>query len=531
MMSVKRELVRLRKLSFRMLAVLAAIVATVSLYLAQRAGLAAPFMLGPPESSGILRTIAKESKKAPLKSCAEVILNLISEKTFFHELRLPTDGTYRSRPGHWFHFSEYHVPMHAKLRRVGLLPKGKDYKTIVLRVPQSKWITDMNPMTRLYLSAAYSDGGARNILFVPPDVISKTQTGMVFDDVRLLKLSWLSSTFQSLQEKFVLNALKDCTKQQLEGLPLHLDASNIGTSNSKSNLLLGANKAPIYSWLSQPEEAESFRGSIQKLCDASHSKALQSLVELPPSFAEAQCLLHDVTDKRHAVIYQRDRTRKFIHFDEMKERIGQILGAQWTVSVIIHNDGNPPCLIVQCLTRADLLITPHGFQSMLNMFLPRKSYMIEVFPTRYYWSGYKSLGLAWDVQHAWAQSAPLTTLAYTLASFTTTDFCMQIFYCRYLARKGNVLMDETGLAQIQRVRNIIENIEETTAIELSGVIEREQCLRECGHDSKCASFSFESHNLSSSRCIFRQDLLQGESGNDQVGTGVNNKRCWSPGCK
>ena len=522
---------RLLKVSSRVLAGLATIAALVSLYSAKQSGLAARFMPETPASSGILHTISSKPKIAPLRSCAEVILNLIGEKTFFHELRLPTDGAYRSRPGHWFHFSEYHVPMHAKLRRVGLLPKGKDYKTIVLRVPQSKWITDMNPMTRLYLSAAYSDGGARNILFVPPDVISKTQTGMVFDDVRLLKLSWLSSTFQSLQEKFVLNALKDCTKQQHEGLPLHLDASNIGTSNTKSNLLLGANKAPIYSWLSQPEEAESFRGSIQKLCDASHSKALQSLVEFPPSFAEAQCLLHDVTDKRHAVIYQRDRTRKFIHFDEMKERIGQILGAQWTVSVIIHNDGNPPCLIVQCLTRADLLITPHGFQSMLNMFLPRKSYMIEVFPTRYYWSGYKSLGLAWDVQHAWAQSAPLTTLAYTLASFTTTDFCMQIFYCRYLARKGNVLMDETGLAQIQRVRNIIENIEETTAIELSGVIEREQCLRECGHDSKCASFSFESHNLSSSRCIFRQDPLQGESGNDQVGTGVNNKRCWSPGCK
>ena len=522
---------RLRKVPPRLLVILATLVALVSLYLARRAGVALLFMRGTFESSRMLHTASSETKITSAARCAEVFVNFINQKAFLHELRLPLDGAYRSRPGHWFHFSEYHIPMHAKLRKAGMLPKGEDFKTIVLRVPQSTWIKDMNPMTRLYLAAAYSDGSASNILFAPPDSISETSTGVVFEDARLSKLSWLSSSLQSPQDRFVLDALKDCTKEQQDGLRFRLDDSSVGKSIDNTTLLLGANKVPIYSWLSEPDEAESFRESIRKLCDVSNSKTIQSLAELPTSFAEAQCLLHDVSDKRQAVIYQRDRTRKFIHFDEMKERIGQILGAQWRVSVIIHNDSNPPCMIVHCLARADLLITPHGFQSMLNMFLPRSSYMVEIFPTRYYWSGYKSLGLAWDVQHAWAQSAPLTTLAYTLASLTTTDFCMQIFYCRYLARKGNVLVDETGLSQIQRVKNRIEKIEETTSIELSGVTEREQCLRECGHDSKCSSFSFQVHNLSSSRCVFQQDPLQGENSDDQVGTGVNNKRCWSPGCK
>ena len=154
---------RLRNVSSRVLAGLATIAALVSLYSAKQSGLAARFVPESPESSGILHTISSKPKISPLRSCAEVILNLISEKAFFHELRLPTDGAYRSRPGHWFHFSEYHVPMHAKLRREGLLPKGEDFKTIVLRVPQGTWITDMNPMTRLYLAAAYSDGGANRL--------------------------------------------------------------------------------------------------------------------------------------------------------------------------------------------------------------------------------------------------------------------------------------------------------------------------------------------------------------------------------
>jgi len=520
---------RTRKGTLRLLAALAVAAVLFGLYFARRTVVTvrrAQASIVNNRSSG---SSSSGMERMPVLSCADVFVTLLQEK-FVHELQLPAAGAYRSRPGHWFHFSEYHVPMHAILRKLNVMPKGQDFKTIILRLPRNTWIEEMNPMTRLYLAAAYSDGDPINIVFAAPETFSTVSDRVLFVDYRSRQRSWLVSTRQLPQNRFVSDALKDCTEEQHEELNAQFSDNSLRRSNS--TLSLGAHKIPIHSWMSEPEEADSFRLSIQKLCSLSDSYSVLTAANLPVTFSEANCLLDDSSKKKWAVIYQRDRTRKFIHFDEMKERVAEILGEQWRVSVIVHSDNNPPCMIASCLSKADLLITPHGFQSMLNMFLPRNSYMVEIFPTRYYWSGYKSLGLALGVQHAWAQSAPLTTLAFSLASLTTTDFCMQLFYCRYLARKGNVLIDEKGFEQIQRVKRSMENKQSSAGIILSGVHHNADCLSECGQDSKCSSYVFTEVNQSSNTtCSLFQDPLQGENGHDKVGTGVNNKRCWSPGCK
>jgi len=523
---------RARKGPLRLLVALVATAVFIAIYFARRAGFETRF--GQP-SFGSIRTFdtnSSRAERATILSCAELLVTVFNATTFVHELKLPADGAYRSRPGHWFHFSEYHVPMHAVLRKTNMLPKGQDFKTVVLRVPRNTWIEDMNPMTRLYLAAAYSDGDANNIVFVPPEAVSIESDRALFADAHSRTRPWLISTLQSLQNRFVMDAFEDCSLEQLSEVHISRKDCDYSLGKSNSTQSLGAHKIPIYSWFSEPDKTDSFRLSIQKLCALSDSYTESTATNLPVTLAEARCLLSYSSITKQAVIYQRDRTRKFMHFDEMKERVAEILGDQWEVSVIMHNDNNPPCMIVSCLSRADLLITPHGFQSMLNMFLPQNSYMVEIFPTRYYWSGYKSLGLAWGVQHAWVQSAPLTTLAFSLAWLTTTDFCMQIFYCRYLARKGNVLIDEKGFEKIQRIKARIENKQLSTTFVLSGVHDDKNCLRECGHDSKCSSYSFtKMKQVSSPTCVLHKDPFQGENGNDRVGTGVNNKRCWSPGCK
>lgn len=49
-------------------------------------------------------------------------------------------------------------------------------------------------------------------------------------------------------------------------------------------------------------------------------------------------------------------------------------------------------MLMHHLYNADVLVTPHGFQSMLLLFLPRPAVIFEVFPYRYYKRGYGPFG-------------------------------------------------------------------------------------------------------------------------------------------
>lgn len=54
----------------------------------------------------------------------------------------------------------------------------------------------------------------------------------------------------------------------------------------------------------------------------------------------------------------------------------------------MHDNVRSPCVLQQMIFNADVLLTPHGFQSMLLMFLPLPALMFEVFPYRYFKRGY-----------------------------------------------------------------------------------------------------------------------------------------------
>lgn len=58
----------------------------------------------------------------------------------------------------------------------------------------------------------------------------------------------------------------------------------------------------------------------------------------------------------------------------------------------MHSSSRSPCMLMHHLYNADVLVTPHGFQSMLLLFLPRPAVIFEVFPYRYYKRGYGPFG-------------------------------------------------------------------------------------------------------------------------------------------
>lgn len=60
--------------------------------------------------------------------------------------------------------------------------------------------------------------------------------------------------------------------------------------------------------------------------------------------------------------------------------------------ILMHTKDCSPCVLAHVLQNTDVLVTPHGFQSMLLLFLPRPSIIFEIFPFRYYKRGYGPFG-------------------------------------------------------------------------------------------------------------------------------------------
>ena len=60
--------------------------------------------------------------------------------------------------------------------------------------------------------------------------------------------------------------------------------------------------------------------------------------------------------------------------------------------ILMHKTSRSPCTLMHHLYNTDILLTPHGFQSMLLLFLPRPGLMFEIFPEKYYKRGYGPFG-------------------------------------------------------------------------------------------------------------------------------------------
>jgi hypothetical protein len=91
------------------------------------------------------------------------------------------------------------------------------------------------------------------------------------------------------------------------------------------------------------------------------------------------------TLRHRLVAYQRDLTRKIANLDEALRSIVSKLnqsanGVSWDVRVVIHDQQRSPCELAHILSSADVLLTPHGFQSMLLLFMPLTSLIFEVYP-------------------------------------------------------------------------------------------------------------------------------------------------------
>ena len=439
---------------------------------------------------------------------------------YAYVLQPSDDAKLRPRPNHWFHFIEYHLPIEWN---DGKQAANDQVSGLVLILPQRSWVEDLTPMTRFFLAAAYlkpfvgrfntnTDYGAAQRCC---DVFFSSREDLRREDFSKLNharepnrwyvsmfsdRAWAASTDQPLADRFVLNDVRKFVSAGSGNI--NLTASFVSPIKVNSGTGFGRSNSPVREWFATTQSVEDMRQTFEALCqtipasrrDVSTAGGYVSGVQfLEYRRVRNGCLAPEQTEGntneyRRAVIYQRNVNRKFIEFDQMESDVVRVLGPRWTVSVIIHDDDNPPCALLQCLKGTHLFITPHGFQSMLTMFLPVDAYMFEVFPTRYFWTGYKALSLAFGVRHVWAQSRPVSHLGRTLALFHTTERCMRFYFCRYLARKGNVFFDEHALS-------ILHSVTDGEKVHGSDVAARSHgrstgqslisCVSHCEHDDTC----------------------------------------------
>ncbi len=87
---------------------------------------------------------------------------------------------------------------------------------------------------------------------------------------------------------------------------------------------------------------------------------------------------------KNVVVYQRNKSRKLLNVNHVLDQLKQKLGKNnWTVTEMHHSNERDGCETLRAMSRATVLITSHGFQSILLLFQPSHSLLVEVHPYQY----------------------------------------------------------------------------------------------------------------------------------------------------
>lgn len=197
-----------------------------------------------------------------------------------------------------------------------------------------------------------------------------------------------------------------------------------------------------------------FNRKISKLLK---SKAMQRMQPSP--------IACGVPDRDKTVlIYQRDISRKFINIDILESMLhGALIDAPspwkdrkvstWRIETMVHSNFQPACEIIERVQQATVMITPHGFQSILMLFQPLHSLLIEVHPFGYYkpevygliQAGFRQnihIGRSYLAEESEPEASVTGSLLQWMRRYAGVgqQECMHIWVCRYFSRLQNVAM-------------------------------------------------------------------------------------------
>ncbi|CAN0420812.1 unnamed protein product, partial [Hapterophycus canaliculatus] len=74
--------------------------------------------------------------------------------------------------------------------------------------------------------------------------------------------------------------------------------------------------------------------------------------------------------RKRLVIYQRNHDRRLLALDENVKVFQGLLGPEWDVVPIVHDNEHEPCWLYSQLMDADMLLTPHGYVGVVVPVVP-----------------------------------------------------------------------------------------------------------------------------------------------------------------
>ena len=350
--------------------------------------------------------------------------------------------------GHWFHVAETFMTQHALLP-----PDRKAFSSnVYFDLDRRGFIGEMNGVTKLLvLLGLYNPQGKyvpqfaqffhTNPAYVRWDEL-KVGDGLMIPDSQVVE------TEVSLLHDRTLRPLT--TSQRIGISENHPVESRFSAAEKEDTSLEGicfkflgtaGGKWPTPQrghWFPKPADVLDFRRNIETLCHSDHPELLAN---------DSGSLKH----KYRLVLYQRDRSRKLVEEAQALEMLRARLpeAGSWEVEVIVHSPDRSPCSLARKLRRTDVLLTSHGFQSMLLLFLPRPSILFEVFPYRYFKRGYGPLSREYGVIHGGVMSPPVRGgIVRAVLSMVTTRICFMYKDCRGVARGDDVRLTQRGVDRL-----------------------------------------------------------------------------------
>jgi len=327
-----------------------------------------------------------------------------------------------------------------------------------------------------------------------------------------------------------------------------LDDDDEGAENVNSDSLDGCLR--IASQIRKHDESRRIETSVSDRSSSSSSSSSSSGISSSRSNGNSRG-----EEVKLALVYNRNAGRaiddvqsvrakleELLNLSESKRRHGTV--SHWRVLVLTHDEKNPPCLLSKCVGSASLVLTPHGFQSMLAVFMSENALLYEAFPSRYYKHGYKRLALEFNLAYGYSQSKPVGFVSKLIAKFFTTDACMKMYYCRYLSRKASVDVDDGMIARIVHALVSMRREEGEEGDKEGGgedeahlsspvfvLPNRVQCNWRCAGEAGCQKFTFDERSKTCKTRIDRYQKEHATAGGDVIGRGIYDQKCVVLGCR
>lgn len=341
--------------------------------------------------------------------------------------------TYESN--HWFHIAEKFMAPHTLMREQ---KSQTDSSEIFLYFDKSGFIKDLNGMTKFMVILGVMKEPTKQHQYNPSIVHyidSNINDNKIPKEVKRGDSFLFDPKSNEFETEFLDKTIS--TNNRFITSTQHISHHIRGFSNTSSTgkrvcvrlmANVGGEEHPLQRghWFPNQGDVEDFRAKMAVLCPFNRSAA-------PPK------------QKRFKlVLYQRDLSRTLKNQEGALSWLRRGLSADWELQVVMHKADPSPCELSHKLYDADVLLTPHGFQSMLLLFLPRPALMFEVFPYRYYKRAYGPLSVEYGILHGGTMSPPLEWLQGVLLSLVSSEACMLNRYCRSYARAFDVKLTRGG---------------------------------------------------------------------------------------